>query len=382
MTPRVHVAPALFRWACERSGHDVDAYAARFRRLAAWERGDALPTLKQLEAFAKATHTPVGFFFLPEPPVERVPIPDFRTIAGEPVARPSPDLLETIYVCQQRQEWYRDHARTMHEAPLSFVGSANVTDDVVETAASIRRAIGFDLEERRAARTWEEALRAFMAQADAAGVLVLCSGIVKSDTHRRLSPAEFRGFAIADALAPLVFVNGADTKSAQMFTLAHELAHVWLGASGVSDAEASSLPSNSVERWCNQVAAELLVPLDVFDAEYRRDAELERELGRLARTFKVSTLVVLRRMHDAGGLSREAMWRAYQRELARLLSLPRGEGGDFYRTQPIRLGRRFARALIESTLEGQTLHRDAFQLLGIAKHSTFQQLAQSLGVLG
>jgi len=186
---------------------------------------------------------------------------------------------------------------------------------------------------------------------------------------------------MADELAPLVFINGADTKAAQMFTLAHELAHVWLGQSAVSDAQASLMPEHNVECWCNRVAAELLVPLAVLRDEYQKSAELRGEVDRLARRFKVSTLVILRRIHDAGGLTQEQLWQAYEEELERLRAIPKGKGGDFYWTQAARVSKRFARALVVSTLEGLTLHRDAFRMLGFSKLETFRQLGRSLGVM-
>lgn len=378
---RVSVQPELLSWARERADLSVDALARRFPQIEAWERGDVHPTLKQLEAFAKATFTPVGFLFLDEPPVEAVPIPDFRTVANMHVGRTSPDLLDTLYLCQQRQDWYRDFARSMGEEPFGFVGSARPDDDVVATADRIRHALGLDLDERQRIPTWTDALRRFIGQADALGVLVMVSGVVGSNNRRKLDPQEFRGFALADDLAPLVFINGADTKAAQMFTLAHELAHVWLGQSAVSDAEARTVPAHAVERWCNQVAAELLVPLEALREAYDRGAGLREETGRLARRFKVSTLVVLRRIHDAGGLSGEAYWDAYEDELDRLRALPAGSGGNFYLTLGARAGKTFARAMVVSTLEGRTPFTEAFRLLGFKKMATFNELGHSLGVL-
>lgn len=381
MSLRVPVSSKLLDWAVERSGVDAAELAARFEKLDEWKRGDQPPTLKQLEQFAKATRTPVGYFFLPEPPVEKIPIPDFRTVGNKHIGRPSPDLLETLYICQQRQEWYSDFARSMRDTPLRFIGSANLDSDIEATAAEMRKALNFDLEERRQMPTWTDALRKFIEQADIIGVLVMVSGVVGSNNRRKLDPDEFRGFALADNLAPLVFINGADTKAAQMFTLAHELAHLWLGETALSDVAPSSEPTNRVENWCNRVAAEFLVPLDLIKAEYNAGAALRTELDRLARRFKVSTLVILRRIHDAGGLTRKQMWDAYKAEVERLLAIPRGNGGDFYLTQAARTGKRFARALVTSTLEGQTLHREAFRLLGFSKLATFRELGHSLGVI-
>jgi Zn-dependent peptidase ImmA (M78 family) len=378
---RVDVNPLMLRWARERSGIEDEVLAHRFPKLAEWEKQEIQPTLNQLEDFAKATHAPIGYLFLPAPPVERVPIPDFRTMENRRIDRPSPDLLETVYLCQQRQEWYRDFSRAVREQPLPFIGTATTRSDVVTTAADIRQKLNFSIEERRQCRTWTEALRRFLDKTDALGVLVMVNGVVGSNNYRKLDPDEFRGFALSDEVAPLVFINGADTKSAQMFTLAHEIAHLWLGQSALSDIEPVSAPQNAIEDWCNRVAAELLVPLAVLKEEYQVGEDLQGALARLARHFKVSTLVILRRIYDAGGLTRAELWEAYRAELSRLRELQtKGGGGDFYLTPGVRVGKRFARALVGSTLEGQTLHRDAFRLLGFSKLSTFRELANSLGV--
>jgi Zn-dependent peptidase ImmA (M78 family) len=377
----VVVKPDLLQWACERAGLSVQDLRKKFPKIERWMRNEAQPTLKQLERFAKATYTSIGYLFLSQPPVEQLPIPDFRVLGAGKIKHPSPDLLDTVYICQQRQEWYREFARLEGESQLPFVGSATVSDDTVRAAADMRSTLGFDLNQRSKMATWEDALRSFIAQVDVAGILVMINGVVGNNNHRRLDPQEFRGFALADSLAPLVFINGSDTKSAQMFTLAHELAHIWIGSSAVSDAGVDKVSTHQVEQWCNRVAAEFLAPMDVFCNEYDKRNPLCDEMKRLARFFKVSTLVVLRRIYDAGGLTESNFWKEYKAELDRLLARPRGSGGDFYRTQAVRVSKRFARALVVSTLEGKTLHRDAFRLLGFSKFDTFRDLGRTLGVV-
>ena len=375
------VAPRLLVWARERSGLSVDDLTHKFPKLAEWESGEWAPTLKQLEDFARATHTPVGFLFLPEPPEEQVPIPDYRTIGDLGVRRPSPDLLDTIFACQQRQEWYRDFAQVTREDPVDFVGSLTTSVPVVEAAEQITATLQFDPGER--GHTWSDALRTLVDHADELGVLVMVSGVVGANTHRKLDPDEFRGFSLVDRLAPLLFVNGADTKAAQIFTLAHELVHLFLGDTALDDADLAAAPTtNPVERWCNQVAAEVLVPLASLRDALPPDAPVTDELESLAGRFKVSTLVILRRVHDAGRLSWDEYQTAYRGELARVLEIlgeRSGTGGNFFNTQPARVSKRFARAVIVSTLEGQTLHRDAFQMLGLKKLSTFEELVSRLG---
>ncbi len=377
----VAIKPKVLEWAMIRSG-DSTALKRKFTRLEGWLAGNASPSLRQLEDFARASRVPVGFLFLSEPPEENLPIPDLRTFQGRGVAIPSPDLLDTVYLCQRRQAWYQEYAEENGEGPRNFIGSLTVQSAPEKAAAQIESAIGFAVGSRKQCPTWSDALRLFIQRAEDAGVLVMVSSVVGSNNTRKLDPQEFRGFALADKLAPLVFINGADTKAAQMFTLAHELAHLWLGESAVSNAGLAVAAEQSVEVWCNSVAAELLVPLGELRKQVAGAAQALSIVDALAREFKVSTLVILRRLMDAGCISRRQFQIKYEAEVERLTNLRRSGGGNFYLTQTARLSRRFARAVVTSTLEGQTLYRDAFQMLGIKKERTFRALGELLEVVG
>ena len=208
MIVRVEVQASLYRWALERSRLDLDKLAPRFPKLPEWMAGDRLPTLKQIEKFAQATGTAVGYFFLPEPPDEQIPIPDLRTVGDQAVIRPSGNLLDTIYQCQQRQDWYREYARSAGLQEVEWIGSLQTSTPPAEAARKITRALSFSVERRGA--NWAEAFTNLRNRAERAGVLVMVNGVVGSNNYRRLDPREFRGFALADTFAPLVFVNGAD----------------------------------------------------------------------------------------------------------------------------------------------------------------------------
>jgi Zn-dependent peptidase ImmA (M78 family) len=372
----------VLRGAAHRARLRDDDLVTRFNKWPLWLSGEAQPTLKQLEDFARLTHTAIGYFFLPQPPALALPVPDFRTVRDEALAEPSSDLLDTLYLCQQRQDWYRDHARTHGLPALPFVGSASLSEAPEAVAQRLRDTLGLSAEARSQLATWTDALRQSITRAEDAGVMVMVSSVVGSNSHRKLDVGEFRGFALADGLAPLVFLNGGDSKAAQMFTLAHELAHVWLGATGVSDTQAGQVPAQHTERWCNRVAAELLMPLRDLQASHQPNTPIAGEIQRLAREFKVSTLVALRRLFDAGYLDRDALWQHYREEQERLRTLKErsSSGGDFYRSLGARTSKRFARAIVSSTLEGLTSFPDAFRMLGMRKTATFYEAARELGV--
>jgi Zn-dependent peptidase ImmA (M78 family) len=247
-------------------------------------------------------------------------------------------------------------------------------------ARSIRRRLAFHPADA-VTTTLDDVLRALVAAIETAGVLVMKSGIVGNNTRRKLDPDEFRGFALVDVYAPLVFVNGSDSKAAQLFTLVHELVHVWIGESALSNLQATYAPAQQVERYCNAVAAEYLVPEEplrlAVGGSTQEDAALVQSLrGR----FKVSSLVILRRLRDIGRLKDDRFRQLYREEVEEFQRREerKPDGGDYYRNQPVKVSRRFAVALVGSTLEGKTPYRDAFALLDMKKPKTFRELARKL----
>ena len=379
MGNRVQVRSEILRWAQERSGVSREKLNSVFPKYHEWEAGETRPTLKQLEALAHRTHTPIGYFFLPEPPEDQLPIPDFRTVQDNRVQRPSPDLLETVEVMQRRQDWLREYLIDEDAPALSFVGSMGLDDDSASVAASMRRTLGVDGGWADGQRTWTDALRFLRERVDDIGIMVVINGVVGNNTRRKLQVDEFRGFALCDSHAPLIFINGTDAKAAQMFTLAHEIAHIWIGADGVSNFDALRPGSARVEQFCNQVAAEFLVP----QTELRRvwaDAERADEpFQDLARRFKVSPLVAARRALDLRLVPREeffSFYRSYEED-ERRRRRNRSQGGDFWKTANQRIGIRFGLHVIRATKEGKLLYRDAYRLTGLSGAS-FDRFSEKL----
>lgn len=379
--------PKCLTWARERAGLSVEDLARKVNvkpeRVTAWEQSGEI-TVSQAQKVADATYVPFGYLFLSEPPVEELPIQDFRTVGSTRLRKPSPELMDTLNEALRRQDWYRDYLINAGDDPLPFVGSLTVNDDAVKAAESIRQVVDWGANIRSESTNWENALARQKDAVEKAGILVMQSGIVGHNTSRPLDVGEFRGFALSDKYAPLVFLNSKDTKAAKMFTLAHEIVHIFLGESGVSNLTQTMTMASpnfeSVEEFCNKVAAELLVPLAELKSQWEALAARRDRVRRVSRHFKVSTLVILRRINDAGYVSRDEFNRLYADELSVLEpSSSDGEGGgNYYYTLRSRLGKRFASALIESTLQGGTLYRDAFNLLGMKDSKVFNKFANMI----
>lgn len=353
----------------------------RFPKLPQWESGEVQPTPHQLEDFAKATLTPFGSFFLPEPPEEKLPVPDFRTMRDERPRRPSAALLETIYHMQRRQGWMQETLIEEGADPLPFIGTVTLASSPVAAAESIRRTLGMEDGWADLHKTWSDALLGLRHAVEETGILVVINGIFGNNTSQKLNPEEFRGFVLCDQYAPLIFINGADYKSAQMFTLAHELAHLWLGKDGVFDLPDLQPSDDEVEKFCNRVAAELLVPERELNACWSKMERLTAPYQALARRFKVSTIVAARRVYDLGLISRDSFNRflVEYKDDERRKALKKTSGGDFYKNQEVRVGHRFGTAVVRAARAGKILYQDAYRLTGLHGR-TFDEYAVKLGL--
>jgi Zn-dependent peptidase ImmA (M78 family) len=383
MAETAPVNPELIRWAIARSGLAREELAESFPKLDEWQRGERSPTFRQLELFAQKTMTPLGYLYLKTPPDEAIPIPDFRTPGDVPIDRPSPNLIQTIQSMLRRQAWMREYLIEQGEDELEFVGSARQSKNVISLAARIRESLGLNVDWAEMHSTWEDALRTLRQSAERIGILVATSSVVGLNNRRLLHPQEFRGFVLCDAYAPLIFVNGADSKSAQMFTLAHELAHIWVGQDALVNLIKTMPHDDQTERFCNQTAAEFLIPAHKLHERWNQAKATPRPFHTIGLWYKVSPVVAARRALDLKLISKAQFFQFYERDQEEWRRRKAEEkeqkkgGPNFYDMQDVRLGKRFAYAVVRAAREGRLLYRDAYELTDL-KGETFNRYAERL----
>lgn len=372
MTQTAYINPAILSWSRQRAGLSEVQVAkglmVKLERLKEWEGGQSLPSFNQAQKWAVIVQVPFGYLFLTVPPPEHLPLPDLRTVGGVFPDKPSLNLMDTVRDVLRKQDWYLEYLQDHEHSPLAFVGSFNSRSPIKEVVADIRRVLG--VTDAFARMGYEDYVRALVSGAEEAGILVMRSGVALGNTHRKLDVSEFRGFAISNPMAPVVFINSADAPTARLFTLMHELAHIWIGSTGVSDGCSQS--ARQEEAFCNAVAGEFLAPEVVFRAHWDSDVHWEENLGTLAGRFRVSALVISRRALDLGYISND-QYGAYYRRILQEYRDKDGSGGDYYRTAFIRNSTRLSKAVLAEAQSGRILLRDAGKLLGVqpAKLKTY-----------
>lgn len=369
------VTPKIITWARTRNNLSIQLAASKVGVSAetfdSWEKNEARPTLRQAQVLAHKMYIPLGYLYLSAPPVEKLPLPDFRKVSGSPKP-PSPAFIDVLYDALRKQDWYREYQKLEGAEPATFVGKFSLNDSIEAIASDIRDTIGVNESMRRRARNWENFLADFIHCTEAKGILVLRQGIVGNNTFRKLDIQEFRGFAISDNIAPLVFINDQDVRVAKIFTLAHELAHLWIGKSGISNldfSKRSTEQESNIDRFCDQIAAETLTPADDFKGYWGFQPSIEENIDYLVRRYRVSRFVVLRRAYDLD-LITLSDYRTYYQAFWEYKKVPKmKQDGGFYQLFLCRNSNAFTLALLGSAIEGKVSYIDAARLLNVKMKS-------------
>jgi len=383
-----YITPQVVKWARERAELSIerlaDALKVDSRTLAAWERGEQSPPFGRAEKLADKLSIPFGYLFLSKPPKDDFPLPDLRTVGNVAVSKPSLNFLEVVNDALIKQQWYSDYLQETGARKVPFVASYHMSAGVDEVASSMSRVLGIDHKARANSQSWQDFLNYIVRRADELGVLVMQRGIVGNNTKRRLNVDEFRGFVIADKFAPLVFVNARDAKAAKNFTVIHELCHLWVGESGISNPNLRNRlteETNAVEKFCNKVAAEVLAPQAELLSLWRTTVEDDENIAVLARHFRVSRYVVARQASEANRITYEE-YVDYLDRHPYFLKAATTEGedrwGNFYNTFGARNGRRFISGVITALGQNIITYRDASALLGV-KIATLEKVAERFG---
>ncbi|HWT74133.1 MAG TPA: ImmA/IrrE family metallo-endopeptidase [Mobilitalea sp.] len=375
----VNIAPEVINWVMDRTKVD-EISASIYEKMLNWKNGEKIPTFNQIEDVSKATNIPLGYFFLQKPPIEDVTILQFRTIDSYYTSNPSRNLIDTINSMESIQEWMRDYLIKSDYAELDFIGSMKNNRDSKNIADNIRKTL-------RLEKTWystcsdaAESFRLLRNKMETSGIIVMMSGIVEQNTHRTLDIEEFRAFTLLDNYAPLIFVNSNDSKSGKLFSLLHEVSHIWIGANSFYNDRYNKVTNLSQDEvMCNAVAAELLVPNDIFIALWNNISNYEEvydKIKKLASIFRCGTTVIARRALDNEFVESEVYYIVAEEAIKNYLENKEKKssgGGDYYITAASRYDHRFLIALDNSVRECKTQFTDAYRLTK-TNRKTFSKL--------
>lgn len=356
MAERVSISSTILEWAITRAGYDLSQYLACYPQVEEWIKGDKQPTIKQVEALAGQLHVPFGYLFLQTPPVETSPIPFFRGDAND--GRLDLNTQDTVLSLQRRQEWLSEYLQDNEFANKPFVGCASIGMSVPEIEERMRDFLGLSPTWAFKLTSNDQAVNTFTEVLEENGIVVEFNGVVGNNTHRPIDVKECRGFSLVSPIAPFIFVNSADSKSAQLFTLAHEFVHLMLGFSSGFGGDNGVL-QNKTERLCDRVAAEFLVPPNVF-------VENWSDIYKTARKFKVSPLVIARRAKELGLITGQEFQAFYAEYLASPYCMERKSGGgNFIAITRKRLGYTFAVHVNNAMKSNQLSPIEAYRLTGL-----------------
>jgi len=380
---QVQIEKNVLEWVLRQS-QNMEISEKNLTLLTKWLAEEKTPTFNQVETVSRATGIPFGYFFLKEPPVEDTSLMEYRTLDSIEMETPSRNLMATIHDMELIQDWIREDLRDKGMDPLPFVGAMDTESGVEELANYIRGILGLDLAWFLRCRSSHDSFRYLREAISGVGVTVMLSGIVGNNTRRVLSLGEFRGFALVDELAPLIFINNCDSFNGKLFSLLHEFGHIVLGQNSLyNDRFSFGRGVSKTEVLCNAVTAEILVPHELFLREWEEAAaaEITERIDTVAKAFRCGSVVIARRALDAGLVKKNIYADIVQLAAKKYQEQQRekSSGGDYYRTVNSRIDRRFLDSLVSSVNAGRTLYTEAYRLTHTSKATFDRLILQSKG---
>lgn len=373
-TNEAFITPSVLEWAIKRAGVSAESIHKKAEQ---WVSGKARPTFKQAVDLAKTLQIPFGYLWLKEPPKEQEIIPDLRTIGNGGLAQIPLELKTVVNDVKQKQEWFKEYAKTNGILKCKAIGRFKGSDDTQEIAddvtarLEIQDLVGSGCDKDRM-------LKNLIERIEKLGILVMRNGILRGNTKKKLNLNTFRGFAIFDEFAPLIFINTNDSKAGQIFTLMHEVAHLWIGQSGISDLDIQN--HNEIELICNEIAAKILMPKTKIQEAFR-EFDDDRRFESIADRFGVSTLAVLNRLRSLSLLAPRRYQELYNAELERLSRIPKTRPSGAPPPEVmvrVRNGYLFTFAVTRSVLSGDETYTNGASLLGFKNTDLINKVAKEI----
>ena len=362
MSTRVKIPPKTLVWATERSGLSIDSLFEVYPKALDWIREESEPTVKQLESFAKKIHVPFGFLFLNKPPEEKLPITFYRS-NGKVVDNPPLVVKDLVNQIKSKQEWLKDFLLDNNYDELGFIGSLKNFEsiDIVEGAKIIRNALKFNI-------TWYEetkkdkSFRYWIDAIEKNRIFIISTGFV-SNNKRTVDVDVCKGFTLVDNFCPFLYINTNNLGGGRIFTLIHELVHVFVGSSIGIGYEPIHPSSQPLEKFCDSVASEILVPESFFRVTWKSNSGSPFDkFSIIANQFHVSKLVIAKKALDCKFIPKSVYWDFYNFYVKSFEKKKNSDEGNFWNSKPYEVSRKFYSFVDTALQQGKILPSNAYKL--------------------
>jgi len=375
----------ILKWARLRCSYDLSLASEKIGvpkdKLEAWENGIKKPTFNQAINIANKYRIPFGYLFLKQPPNDNVAVPDLRTLNNASTPNLSADFKELILDIEYKHNWYVNYLKEQNILKIPFVARFKNKHNFKTIAHDIVNVLKIDDNLRKESKTSDSYFSKIVIRMEECGIWVIKTGIIKNNTHKSLSVEEFRGFAICHEYAPLIFINSKDANAAQIFTLIHEAAHIWIGESGITDLSIQALSNsfNKVEILCNKIAGEVLVPEESIKKNWNKNEEISANISKASSYYKVSKVVIAKRAYDLELINLDQYTQIYNIERQKWVKKTKTGSGNIWMNYKNSNGSSFSKTVVSQTLEGKILYSEASKLLNV-NSANIDKFASFLGI--